>query len=95
MTTLKTKLGFVAIALSFLIWGLVFVMPFLGLPPADTALWMAGLYGISYAFFFLGTFALGKEAIQRLKQGIRDRWLPSKSPLSSKTSDSAGHENPT
>ena len=72
---MKSYVGYGAMLASGITWLAVFVIPFLGLEAADTTFWMATLYAISYLFFFLGSFALGKKAIGRLKRKLTQRFF--------------------
>ncbi len=68
------KIGYGLLALSFLVWGLVFLLPFSELSAGGIAIAAAVLYAISYGLFFAGGLLAGKKAIGGLKQRVRARF---------------------
>ena len=72
---MKIFVGYAAMLASGITWLAVFIVPFLGLNATDITFWMATMYALSYLFFFVGTFALGKKAIGHLKRKITQRFF--------------------
>ena len=64
------RAGYFLLSLSFLIWGLVFLLPFTGLSATEMAGYAVTLYVFSYALFFGGALLVGKEAISGLKKAL-------------------------
>ena len=76
-----TKIGYGLLALSFPVWGLVFLLPFSNLSAGEITVAAAVLYAISYGLFFAGGLLAGKEAIGGLKRRVRARFGCSKTKL--------------
>jgi hypothetical protein len=67
----RHQLGLLAIVLSFVLYVLIFVMPFM---PGSTEARLAGaavLYGVSYLAFFVGGALLGPAIMAQGKQRVR------------------------
>jgi hypothetical protein len=67
----RNQLGLLAVVLSFVLYVLIFVMPFM---PGSTEARIAGaavLYGVSYLAFFVGGALLGPAVMTRGKQRVR------------------------
>lgn len=67
----RNQLGLLAVVLSFVLYVLIFVMPFM---PGSTEARLAGaavLYGVSYLAFFVGGALLGPAMMTRGKQRVR------------------------
>ena len=70
--TPRQRAGVGAIILSFVLWGLIFALPFLDLPTKRVAAIGVALYISSYLVFFVGLRLLGRTLWEKLKQ----RWWP-------------------
>ena len=71
---MRERLGYIAIALSFLIWAMMAGVPFLPIGPGRKVLVAAVLYGLSYVFFFLGAWLVGPKVMQAMKARMRGWW---------------------
>jgi uncharacterized membrane protein len=83
------KLGYFLLALSFLIWGLVLLVPFAGGSAADMAANVVAIYIFSYVIFFAGSLLVGKEAMLGLKNYIKSRRARKASESATATDDAS------
>ena len=69
-STKRLRLGYVCFALSFILWGLVFAVPFV-IDDNQSRLVVAGaLYAFSYLVFFIASWALGPAMMKSLKANL-------------------------
>jgi cytochrome c biogenesis factor len=87
------RVGYFLLVLSFLMWGLVILIPFTGLSRSDMAAYAAVLYVVSYALFFAGGFLVGKEAISDLKDYVWHKLGRSKPSVESSSTDESSPES--
>jgi hypothetical protein len=73
------KIGYGLLALSFIVWGLVFLLPFSDLTAREITIAAAVVYAISYGLFFAGGLMAGKKAVGDLKRRVLARFGWSKS----------------
>jgi len=67
------RFGYFLLAISFLVWGLAFLVPFTGVSAGEMAQNIFAIYVFSYALFFAGSLLLGKEAVKGLKDYFKSR----------------------
>ena len=73
-STKRLRLGYVCFALSFVLWGLVFAVPFV-IDDNQSRLVVAGaLYAFSYLVFFIASWALGPAMMKSLKANLT-KWF--------------------
>ena len=63
----KRQAGYAALVLSNVAWLLIFGLPFVELQTETKLAVGSGLYGLSYALFFLSGVLLGREVIDKIK----------------------------
>ncbi len=73
--TPRQRAGVGSIVLSFVLWALIFALPFLELPTKRAAAIGVALYISSYLVFFVGLRLLGRPLWEKLKK----RWWPRRS----------------
>lgn len=70
----RLRLGYFSFALSFVLWGLVFAVPFV-IDDNQSRLVVAGsLYALSYLVFFIASWALGPSVMKSLKANLA-KWF--------------------
>lgn len=69
-----TRFGYFLISISFVVWGLAFLVPFTGVSAGEMAQNIFAIYVFSYAVFFAGSLLIGKEALWELNKYIRGRF---------------------
>ena len=73
-STKRLRLGYFCFALSFVLWGLVFAVPFV-IDGNQSKLMVAGaLYALSYVVFFIASWALGPTVMKSLKAKLT-KWF--------------------
>ena len=66
-------IGFISLGLSTIAYVVIFTLPFVNI---DNKVMTAGvLYVLSYIFFFISTYCLGKSFFQSMKEKCRMFWL--------------------
>ena len=71
----RAQAGKICIALSFLLWGAIGLLPFLEIP--NRIMTGSIMYAGSYILFFIGGYYMGKDALQNWKQKIKTRLFSS------------------
>ena len=76
---MSKKTGYASLVISFVLWAAIAGLPFV--PVSNKIAIGIVLYALSYVFFFLGGYILGKDAIKQLK--IRAKTFFSFNPIKS------------
>jgi len=81
--SMKRKLGYLLLAYSFIGWGAVFVVPFLGYSLGNAAGIITGLIVSSEIAFLLGILLIGRESWERFKLWLKQAMADAKTKDSS------------
>ena len=76
---MKRQVGYAALVLSTVAWLLIFGLPFVDLETETKLALGSGLYGLSYALFFLSGALLGREVLDKMKAHFMG-WFKRKAP---------------
>jgi len=85
--TLRLRVGWMLLVVSFVPWLLVLGLPFVGLSFAESGAWAGGAVIGAEILFYVGVLLVGKEAYQAIKRRVSQWFMDIASLVCSKRSE--------